>query len=150
MKHLQHTIETPLQHVQHPDLLLKYPDATLATYQKKRQMKHLRHASETLATYVYNKQMKYWGYTLATYMYNHYNIYNITIYFCNIPMKQLKHTSGKTETLETWACNMSEKHPETLETQHHRAAMTYLVGKCSGVGSLDGVRPHAPAMPAVG
>jgi hypothetical protein len=83
-------------------------------------------------------------------MYNHYNIYNIQIYFCNIRMKQLKHTSQKTETLETWACNMSEKRPETLETQHHRAAMTYLVGNCSSVGSLDGVRPHAPAMPAVG
>jgi hypothetical protein len=34
------------------DLLLKHPDTTLATY-KKRQMKHLKHASETLA-----KQLK--------------------------------------------------------------------------------------------
>jgi hypothetical protein len=83
-------------------------------------------------------------------MYNHYNIYNIQIYFCNIRMKQLKHTSEKTETLKTCACNMSEKRPETLGTQHHRTAMTYLVGNCSSVGSLDGVRPHAPAMPAVG
>jgi hypothetical protein len=49
MKHFEHTIETPLQHVQHPDLVLKHSDATLATY-KIRQMKHLRHASETLAT----------------------------------------------------------------------------------------------------
>jgi hypothetical protein len=31
-----------------PDLLLKYLDATLATYKKKR-MKHLKDASETLA-----------------------------------------------------------------------------------------------------
>jgi hypothetical protein len=37
--------------VQHPDLLLEYPNAILATY-KRRQIKHLRHASETLATYV--------------------------------------------------------------------------------------------------
>jgi hypothetical protein len=32
-----------------PDLLLKHPDATLATYVL-RQMKHMKHASETLAT----------------------------------------------------------------------------------------------------
>jgi hypothetical protein len=31
-----------------PDLLLKHPDATLATYIL-RQMKHMKHASETLA-----------------------------------------------------------------------------------------------------
>jgi hypothetical protein len=49
MKHLGHTVEIPLQHVQHPDILLKHPDSTLATY-KRRQIKHLRHASETLAT----------------------------------------------------------------------------------------------------
>jgi hypothetical protein len=42
----------------------KHSDATLATY-KRRQMKHLRHVSETLATYVYKKQMKHW----ATYVY---------------------------------------------------------------------------------
>jgi hypothetical protein len=29
---------------------------------------------------------------------------------------------------------MSEKHLETLETQHRRAAMTYLLGNCSGAG----------------
>jgi hypothetical protein len=46
--------------VQYPDLLLKHPDATLATY-KRRQIKHLRHASETLAIYMYKKQMKHWG-----------------------------------------------------------------------------------------
>jgi hypothetical protein len=51
---LEHTVETPLQYVQHLNLLLKHADATLVTY-KKRQMKHLRHASETLATYVYKK-----------------------------------------------------------------------------------------------
>ena len=60
MKHLEYTVKTPLHHVQHPDLLLKHPDATLATY-KRRQMKHLRYASETLATYVYKKQMKHYG-----------------------------------------------------------------------------------------
>jgi hypothetical protein len=82
---------------------------------------------------------------LATYVYNHCNI---PIYFCNIRMKQLKHTSETTEILETWACNMYKKRPETLETQHRRAAMTYLVDNCGGTGSLDGARPHVAAMPA--
>jgi hypothetical protein len=78
---------------------------------------------------------------------NHHNICNILIYFCNIRMKQLKHTSKTTKTLETWACNMSEKRLETLETQHRRVAMTYLVVNCGGAGSLDGARPHAHHMP---
>jgi hypothetical protein len=55
MKHLGHIFETPLQYVQHPDLLLKHPDATFATYER-RQIKHLRHASETFATYVYKNR----------------------------------------------------------------------------------------------
>jgi hypothetical protein len=38
-------------------------------------------------------------------VYNHCNICNIPIYFCNIRMKRLKHTY---ETLETCACNMRE------------------------------------------
>jgi hypothetical protein len=48
MKHLGHTLETSLQHVQHLNLLLKHPDEIRATY-KRKQMKHLRHASEILA-----------------------------------------------------------------------------------------------------
>ena len=47
--------------------------------------------------------MKHWKYKLATYVYNHCNICNIPIYFCNIRIKHLQHTS---ETLETDACNM--------------------------------------------
>jgi hypothetical protein len=35
MKHLGLIVETSLKHVQHTDLLLKHPDATLATYKKK-------------------------------------------------------------------------------------------------------------------
>jgi hypothetical protein len=54
MKHFGYTVETPLQHVQHHDLLLEHPHATVATY-KGRQMKHWRHVFETLATYVYKK-----------------------------------------------------------------------------------------------
>jgi hypothetical protein len=40
MKYLKHTVETPLQQVQHPDLLLKHPEATLATYKKKADETH--------------------------------------------------------------------------------------------------------------
>jgi hypothetical protein len=32
LRHLCHSIETLLQHVQYPDLFLKHSDATLATY----------------------------------------------------------------------------------------------------------------------
>ena len=41
---------------------------------------------------------------LATYVYNHCNICNIPIYFCNIRMKHLQHTY---ETLKIYVCNMS-------------------------------------------
>ena len=54
MKHLKHTLKTPLQHVQHPDLLFKHTSTRLATH-KRRLMKHLGHASETLTTYAYKK-----------------------------------------------------------------------------------------------
>jgi hypothetical protein len=36
-----------------PDLLLQHPDATLATFVR-RQMKHLKHASETLTKHIKN------------------------------------------------------------------------------------------------
>jgi hypothetical protein len=36
-------------------------------------------------------------------VYNHFNKCNISIYFCNIHIKHLQHTS---ETLEIYACNM--------------------------------------------
>jgi hypothetical protein len=52
MKHLEYTVETPLQHVQYPDLLLKHTDTILATY-KRGPMKYLRYVSKTLAIYMY-------------------------------------------------------------------------------------------------
>jgi hypothetical protein len=36
--------------------------------------------------------MKHWEQTLATYVYNHCNICNISIYFCNTHIKHLQHT----------------------------------------------------------
>jgi hypothetical protein len=70
--------------VQHPDLFLKHPDATFATYER-RQIKHLRHASETLATYVYKKIDE-------TLRINVCNIRVQPLLQYNIHMKQLKHT----------------------------------------------------------
>ena len=49
--------------------------------------------------------MKQWKQKLATYVYNHCNICNILIYFCNIRVKHL-YTSEIFETLEIYACNM--------------------------------------------
>jgi hypothetical protein len=49
------------------------------------------------------KQMKQWKQTLTRYVYNHCNICNTMIYFCNTHMKHLQHTS---ETSEIDNCNM--------------------------------------------
>jgi hypothetical protein len=47
--------------------------------------------------------MKHWRHMLATCVYNHCNI---PIYFCNICVKQLKHTSKASETFQMYTCNM--------------------------------------------
>ena len=60
----------------------------------------LQHVSEILATY-------------ATSL----------IYFCNIHMKQLQHTSETSKTLETCACNMRFHHIISLLRSHIAAAM---------------------------
>jgi hypothetical protein len=44
--------------------------------------------------------------TLETYMYRQYNMCNMLIYFCNIYIQQLQHTSKTSDTLETYYCNM--------------------------------------------
>jgi hypothetical protein len=65
----------------------------------------MQHPDEKLTTNV-KKQVKHLEQTLETYVYSHYNMYNITIYFCNIKMKHLQHPDKIYETLETQACNM--------------------------------------------
>jgi hypothetical protein len=58
--------------------------------------------------------MKHWGHTLATYVYNHCNICNIPIYFCNnrmkhlqhIPLKHLKHLKCALETCIVSQCGL--------------------------------------------
>ena len=47
-------------------------------------------------------------------MYNHCNLCNIPIYFCNIVIKHLQHTSETSKTLKTYACNMRYQHNVTL------------------------------------
>jgi hypothetical protein len=62
------------------------------------------------------KQMKHWQQMFATYIYNHCDICNITIYFCNIYMKHLQHTSKTSATLETDTSNIR------FQAQHVLAA----------------------------
>jgi hypothetical protein len=73
-------------YMQHLDLLLQYPDKTLATFVW--QMKHLEH-------------------TIETYVYSHYNMCNILIYFCNIDIQHLQHTSKTSETLAICAFSLA-------------------------------------------
>jgi hypothetical protein len=47
--------------------------------------------------------MKHLKPTLKTYVYRHCNIYNILIYFYNIDVKHLHHTTKMSEILETYA-----------------------------------------------
>ena len=50
--------------------------------------------------------MKYLEHILKTYVYTYCNMCNIPIYFCNIDIKYLQHTSQSPETLETYVCNV--------------------------------------------
>jgi hypothetical protein len=50
--------------------------------------------------------MKHLEYTLETYMYSQYNMCNISIYFCNIDIQHLQHTSKTSEILETYSDNI--------------------------------------------
>jgi hypothetical protein len=52
------------------------------------------------------RQMKHWEQKLVTSVYNHCNICNIPIYFCNIHMRHLQHIYETSETLETYFYNM--------------------------------------------
>jgi len=65
----------------------------------------MQHPDKHTCKICLEKQTKH-GQMLATYVYNHCNIYNIPIYFCNIRMKYLQRTSKTSETLERYACNM--------------------------------------------
>jgi hypothetical protein len=64
-------------------------------------VKYIQHPDKHSCNIRLKKQMKHWEQTFEMYVYNHCNICNILIYFCNIRMKHLKYTSEITETLET-------------------------------------------------
>ena len=66
----------------------------------------MQHSDKHTCDIRLKKQMTHWGRTLATYVYNHCNMCNIPIYFCNIRMKHLKHISKTSETFEMYTCNM--------------------------------------------
>ena len=81
------------------------------------QMKHLQHSMkipETLALQhskwntcnIRLKQINHLEHTLETYVYSHYNMCNIPIYFCNIDIQHLQHTSESSKTLETYSFNI--------------------------------------------
>jgi hypothetical protein len=78
-----------------PIYFSKYPDATIATH-KRRQMEHLRHASETLATCMYKKLMKHWGYTC--------NVRVQPLQYMQYPnlLLQYPHETIKTYIWDTW------------------------------------------------
>jgi hypothetical protein len=59
--------------------------------------------------------MKHLEQTLVTYVYSHCKIYNISIHFCSIQITLLQYTSKTSETLRTYACNMSSVGVRTRE-----------------------------------
>jgi hypothetical protein len=54
--------------------------------------------------------MKHLEHTPETYLYSHYNMCNIPIYFCNVDIQHLQHISKISETLKTYYCNMRFQH----------------------------------------
>jgi hypothetical protein len=66
----------------------------------------MQHLNKHACNVHVKKQMKYLEQMLATYVYNHCNMCNIPIYFCNIHIKHLQRTSETPETLEIYTCNM--------------------------------------------
>jgi hypothetical protein len=83
------TFENHYKHMQHLDKILAICNIQI----------------NKLATYV-SKTDGHWEKTLATYVYNHCNICDIPIYFCNVYLKHLQHTFKTFETLTIYACNM--------------------------------------------
>jgi hypothetical protein len=68
---------------------------------------------KTLATYIWNrwnilnKILQHVSKTLATYA----TYATFPIYFCNVHIKQLQHSSETSETLEIYICNIEEEKP---------------------------------------
>jgi hypothetical protein len=71
--------------------------------------------------------MKHLEHTVETYVYSHCNTCNIKIYFWNIYIKHLQHTS---ETPETYVCNMLFQH------KHLHAAWQMEARRCVEVTTV--------------
>jgi hypothetical protein len=66
-------------------------------------------------------------------VYNHCSICNIPIYFCDIHLKYLLHTSETSETLKTYACNMRFQQNMAVRRAEHSIAGSRLCD-CGGEG----------------
>ena len=150
---------------------MQHPDETLVNIR----IKHLK----TLETYDCNMYMQYLDllfatsrkntcnirldqmkHTLETYVYSHYNMRNIPIYFRNIDVQHLQHTSKTSETLETYYYNMRFQRNICLlvgrmEARRHGArsrgvawrlpVWSSSVAQTSAQGQADGARPQPEA-----
>ena len=87
------------------------------------------------------KKMKHLEWTFATSVYNHYNMCNISIYFCNIHMKHLQHTFETSETIETYSCNMRFQHNISLLLGRMDARRCVVFTGGCGLAALVGGRP---------
>jgi hypothetical protein len=86
LKHLQKHLKNTWNHCKHT----QHRDKTLASSYV---WKHMQYPNKHTCNIRRKKQMKHWKHELATYVYNHYNMCNIPIYFYNIRMKHLQRTS---------------------------------------------------------
>jgi hypothetical protein len=74
-------------------------------------------------------------------VYNHYNICNISICFCNIRIKHLQHTSKTSETFRMYACNMHQV-PCSLRHRLHQDAQTLLLGPVAPIVVIGREHTH--------
>jgi hypothetical protein len=82
----------------------------------------MQHPNKHTCNIRLKKQIKHLEQTFATCVYNHFNMCNIMIYFCNIHLKHLRHTS------ETYSCDMRFQRNISLLLSrmeaHHRVMFT--------------------------
>jgi hypothetical protein len=102
----------------------------------------MQHSNKHTCNIRLKRQMKHLERTLATYVYNHCNICNISVSFCNIHMKHLQHTS---ETSETYSCNMRFQHNISLLLDKMEARRCVVFTGGSDLAALVGSGPAAVA-----
>jgi len=143
MKHLQHMYETSetLENIRLQQAC--YATSTISRWNTwDIRLKHLQYTCRKNRWNIGDRLLHHMYTTIATYATSRSTFATSAWNNRNIHLEQLKHLKHELATC-------LKKRLETLETQHRRAGMTYLVGNCGGVGSLDGDRLHAPAMPTV-